>query len=408
MLRVLELVMWGWRVIQILDTTPGHVSASLHRQRSTLHQLQARMTREQWLRSFRMQLVDVQDLFAKIADALHRNPVKAINSSGSPILPECRLLMGIRWCAGASYLDLMTIFGVSKAAFFASLWGLFEALVNLIPIVFHMDRASCVARARDFILRQRKPIFRHVIGAVDGILVACRCPSVDEYPKPAQFWTRKGFYALNVQAVCDARRVFVFLAVDCPGACHDSVAFSMSKLGQNLFRIPQPYYILGDAAYKAFDRILVPYEGRGRTEDEKNFNYFQSSLRMNIECSFGLLVARWGALWRPLRSTLARNVLTVRAIATLHNWCQLRRAVPVTAPGGGARGMSLDARPYVNPDGIPEDMLAGSRGPPGIRAEPAMNAVRRVLARDIEQHGLVRPDTSVARAFERADEDGEN
>jgi hypothetical protein len=71
----------------------------------------------------------------------------------------------------------------------------------------------------------------------------------------------------------------------------------MSVLGKNLFRIPEPYYILGDAAYKVFDRVLVPVEGKGRNRLEQNFNFFQSSLRMNIECSFGLLVSRWGVLW---------------------------------------------------------------------------------------------------------------
>ncbi len=235
--------------------------------------------------------------------------------------------------------------------------------------------------------------------------MACKCPSEQEYPKPAQFWTRKGFYALNVQAVCDAHRTLIFLAVDAPGACHDSVAFSLSTLGRNVYRIPRPFYILGDAAYKAFDRILVPYEGRGRTEEEKNFNYFQSSLRMNIECTFGLLVARWGALWRPLRSTLEHNVLTVRAIAVLHNWCQERRCAPITQPGGGARGIQLDERPYMNEIGVPEHLLAGDAGPPGVRTEPAMNALRRMLAAEIRRVGLVRPDTSVGRAFEMAMQD---
>ena len=71
----------------------------------------------------------------------------------------------------------------------------------------------------------------------------------------------------------------------------------MSTLEKNLVLIPDPYYLLADSAYKVFDSVLVPFEGKGHNTDEQNFNFFQSSLRMNIECSFGLLVARWGGVY---------------------------------------------------------------------------------------------------------------
>ncbi len=158
----------------------------------------------------------------------------------------------------------------------------------------------------------------------------------------------------------------------------------MSTLGKHLFKIPRPYYILGDAAYKVFDRVLVPFEGKGRTEVEKNFNFFQSSIRMNIECSFGLMVARWGGMWRPLHSTMERNILTIRAVVVLHNWCQHHQAIPITAPGGGRRGVGLEERPFINQAGAPVEMLAGDAGPANARTEPAMSAQRRVLAAEIE------------------------
>ena len=83
-----------------------------------------------------------------------------------------------------------------------------------------------------------------------------------DYSKPMLFWTRKGYNAFNVQAIVNANREFIFLAVDCPGSVHDSVAFAMSSLGKSLHLLPEGYYILGDAAYKVFDRVLTPYDGR--------------------------------------------------------------------------------------------------------------------------------------------------
>jgi hypothetical protein len=387
------------RVLLALPVCPGHVRASLHRERVLLRDMQSRMTAEHWVRSFRMNLCDVQELYAAIADRLHRNTVKAVNSSGSPIAPECRLLMAIRWLAGGSYLDLMAIYGVSKAAFFQSLWEVLGYIVEANPVVFKLAAEDCEDRATGFRLRQRRDVFRHVIGAVDGILIACQCPSMSEYPRPAQFFTRKGFYAFNCQAVCDYRRMFTFFAIDCPGSCHDSVAFSMSMLGKNLFRIPEPYYILGDAAYKVFDRVLVPYEGKGRNSVEQNFNFFQLSLHMNIECSFGLLVARWGVLWRPLRSTLQHNILTIRAVVALHNWCQQRNAPVLIAAGGGERGVALHERPHLSENGVPSELLTGHRALAGQRAEPRMISLRRQLAADIERLGMQRPCVSVASMF---------
>jgi hypothetical protein len=73
------------RVLLAIPVTPGHIRGSLHRQRGILRDMQAKMTVEHWVRSFRMTLDDVQALYSKVADALYRDPVKATNSSGSPI-----------------------------------------------------------------------------------------------------------------------------------------------------------------------------------------------------------------------------------------------------------------------------------------------------------------------------------
>ncbi len=86
----------------------------------------------------------------------------------------------------------------------------------------------------------------------------------------------KGFFAFNVQVVCDAYRAITFIMVNCPGSTHDSTAFAMSTLGKSLIHIPEPYYLLGDPAYKSFNRMIVPDEGRGRNAEEWNFNFFQS------------------------------------------------------------------------------------------------------------------------------------
>lgn len=42
------------------------------------------------------------------------------------------------------------------------------------------------------------------------------------------------------------------------------------------------------------------------------FNYYQSSHRMYIEQAFGIMIARWGILWSPLRYSLLINAKEVQ------------------------------------------------------------------------------------------------
>jgi DDE superfamily endonuclease len=53
------------------------------------------------------------------------------------------------------------------------------------------------------------------------------------------------------------------------------------------------------------------------------YNFYHSQLRINIECAFGRLVARWGILRSaiPLNTTIAKTTALVVALAKLHNFC---------------------------------------------------------------------------------------
>ena len=127
-----------------------------------------------------------------------------------------------------------------------------------------------------------------------------------------------------VQAICDARRRSVFVSMDMPGATHDSRAFSFSALWAalqiGLLIQVSGYHILGDTAYQGTCQIFTPYIGNVSAE-ESVFSFYHSSIRMCIECSFGILVGRWGILWKPLRVPLHRAPVVIEACMTLHNLC---------------------------------------------------------------------------------------
>ena len=91
-------------------------------------------------------------------------------------------------------------------------------------------------------------------------------------------------------------------------------------MSQAVDKLPDGYYILGDAAYPLSDHLLTPYPGQGLSPEKDSFNFHLSQLRVKVEQSFGILVQRWRILWRPLRVAFDRRPKLIRALLHLHNF----------------------------------------------------------------------------------------
>lgn len=135
----------------------------------------------------------------------------------------------------------------------------------------------------------------------------------------AHYYCRKGFYCVNVQAICDAQRRFVWCSILAAGGTHDSTAFALSALSENLGNLGE-YYLVGDAAYPCGDNMITPYKGRALSARKDTFNFFQSSARINIECAFGIVIKRFPIFRRPLEMSHFRVAVIVRAAFGLHNF----------------------------------------------------------------------------------------
>jgi hypothetical protein len=68
--------------------------------------------------------------------------------------------------------------------------------------------------------------------------------------------------------------------------------------------------------------MMVPFKG-GVSGSEDAYNYFHSSLRINIECAFGMLVHRFGILRKPMPVNIRVSQVSslVTALCRLHNYC---------------------------------------------------------------------------------------
>ena len=73
-------------------------------------------------------------------------------------------------------------------------------------------------------------VFFGPFGSLDGVAIRIRSPTLKEVPDPGNYYCRKGFYALNVQAICDKKKRFLWCYPSNKGSTHDSSAFSGSRL----------------------------------------------------------------------------------------------------------------------------------------------------------------------------------
>ena len=73
-------------------------------------------------------------------------------------------------------------------------------------------------------------VYNGCMGAIDGIAIRVKCFSTNDVPDPGNYYCRKGFYALNVQAICDRKKRFLWCSTGHKGGTHDSRAFSETNL----------------------------------------------------------------------------------------------------------------------------------------------------------------------------------
>ena len=312
--------------------------------------------------------------------------------------PAMKTAMALWYMGGGSYIDIAAVFGCSVASFYNSLWSVVDA-INAVPALkFSLPLADPLWRmhtAAGFQARGEGP-FDNIIGALDGIAVKQEQPSVSSGQCLADHYSRKGFYALNTQAICNASYEFTWMSCTSPGSVHDASAFSNTKLGRRLMfpsvgdraiieMIADGYCIAADEAYGASELLATPWPGGGGGDVWRDsYNFHQSSSRIHIEQAFGMLVWRWGVFWRPLRVPFCKRPSLIRACFKIHNFC--RRVDCDGEPAPGPYGGDGDAAGiYFSENDAPDRS--------GRRRDRERSDLRVRMTARMETLGLRRPYT---------------
>lgn len=181
---------------------------------------------------------------------------------------------------------------------------------------------------------QRKHRFPQIGGAIDG----CHIPIITPQVHLADYYNRKGFYSVVLQAVVDHKYCFTDVCIGWLGRVHDARILDNSSLNTRaqvgtLFPLDKveitnetrvPVLIIGDAAYPLFNWLMKPYPDNGRlTASQQNFNYKLSSTSMVVENAFGRLKGHWRCLLKCLDNSTCNASVIIAACCTLHNICKV-------------------------------------------------------------------------------------
>lgn len=248
-----------------------------------------------------------------------------------PITHASRLSMALRYFAGGDPLDISDVHGVGDDEPLRSVWLVIDAIhmcseLNIVFPETHAEQTECASGFR----ATSSINIDCCIGAIDGMLVWMNKPTSSDQHNigfgPTKFFCgRKMKYGLNMMGVCDSNKRFIWIELNMPGAASDFYAFDQSSLKKKLetegFLRPG-YCLFGDNAYINTPYMCVPWRNVG-SGPKDGMNFFHSSLRINIECAFGMLVHRWGMLRKPMpvNFTVRKISSLVLALCKLHNYC---------------------------------------------------------------------------------------
>jgi hypothetical protein len=172
---------------------------------------------------------------------------------GGAIIPEVRLYITLRYCAGGSYSDLAMFAGISFASFFRCMWMTIKAInsTGALDMYFpqSIDEASKAARGFESISRHQA--ISNCVAVVDGYHLQTHTPSRTEVDNVRSYYSgHYQTYGVNIQAACDHNCRFIFIGVAGPGVMGDRDALNQVSIGQMIENLPGLFCVIGDCAYK--------------------------------------------------------------------------------------------------------------------------------------------------------------
>ncbi|XP_063060688.1 putative nuclease HARBI1 [Engraulis encrasicolus] len=235
--------------------------------------------------------------------------------------PEIEALVLLFWLAcGAAYRVLSRSFDILRTTVHRMVHATSQQVMGIFgQVVRHPTREEVVGISAAFTQLTGTQIFCRVAGSIDGCHIRVKPPKADE----ECYKNRKLFHEIFLQAVCDPTLKYLDVCVGFPGSVHDMQVLRNSPLFHERQYPPPGYYLIGDGGYACLEKpvaLMTTFRMPVRNAMEAAYNRHLSKARVVVERSFGVLKARWRAIFQ---TTVVVSVYYAPEIITfctiLHN-----------------------------------------------------------------------------------------
>ncbi|XP_054746614.1 putative nuclease HARBI1 [Anastrepha obliqua] len=197
-----------------------------------------------------------------------------------------------------------------------------------------------------------------VIGAIDCTHIAILSPqSLIAGVVPHEYMNRKGYYSINVEAICNDELIFQNVNARFPGSCHDAGIWTTSPVRIKLIRehiVGAFKWLLGDSGYPLEPWLLTPI-ATPSSASEEIFNKTHIKARNTIERAFGVLKSRFRCLSkeRVLRYSYKNAAAIIYTCVVFHNMLQKRgiftdEAMPPEDPSNDENSEPIRSTEYYS------------------------------------------------------------
>ncbi|XP_018403340.1 PREDICTED: putative nuclease HARBI1 [Cyphomyrmex costatus] len=250
-----------------------------------------RYTDIQFIEHFRMSRCTFEELLHVTAPLINDHEFANVNV-------EKKVMFTIWVLAKSeSFLAVGDRFNLAKSTGHAIFKNVISAWTQLMPQYVQWPNAiqqqiSCN------VFQNRSHGFPGVIGAIDECHIPCKQPPRNTH----DYYNRKGFHSIILQAACDHKGVFIDCHIGMPGRMHDARVFRNSPLYNQIRNaemplIPNDMHLIGDSAYPLMQNVMVPFRDNGHLlPSQITYNVKLSSIRSIIEMAYGRLKTKFRRL----------------------------------------------------------------------------------------------------------------
>ncbi len=286
-------------------------------------------TPHDWMNNFRMS----KETFVYLCEQLRPTVYRQDTRLRKAIPVEKRVAIAL-WCLAtpAEYRTIGHLFGVARSTVCIIVHSVVDAIVNVLLRQYIQfptgEQLTNVINGFESTWN-----FPQCAGGIDGCHIPVQAPLMNH----TDYYNRKGWYSIILQAVVDHRYIFRDVYCGWPGCVHDSRVLANSTLyeratdGQilngemrQLSGVDVPVMLVGDSGYPLTTWLMKPYTFSGNlTPEQKHFNYRLSRARIVTENAFGRLKARWRRLLKQNDMDIQNATKVVVACCILHNVCEI-------------------------------------------------------------------------------------